>query len=427
MKPFRSSLLVAVLALLPALYLVQGCRRTQPVAGGEPGAPRLAPTVLLVSLDGFRWDYLDRYEAPTLAQLAAEGVRAERLVPSFPTKTFPNHYTLVTGLYAARHGIVANTMYDPVFDASFSLGDRAAVADGRWWGGEPLWVTVEKQGRRSGTYFWPGSEAEIQGVRPSYWVPFDDAVPAAERVAQVLAWLDLPPAERPVFLTLYFSDVDTQGHRFGPDSEEVAQAVRVVDGYLALLVEGLKARGLYDAVNLIVVSDHGMAATSSQRVLLLDDYIDLADVRIVELHPVAMLIPEAGRTEAVYDALRRTPHLAVYRKEDVPEALHYRDHRRITPLVGIAEEGWSIATRERYERNPARYDGGAHGYDHRLPSMGALFVARGPAFVEGLRVGPFANLHVYNLMAAVLGVTPAPNDGDPDAVLPLLKPAVRPP
>ncbi len=405
--------------LLAALLLLAGCQSTKPTEN----APSLQPTVVLVSIDGFRADYLDRYEAPVLARLAAEGVRAERLIPSFPTKTFPNHYTLVTGLYPEHHGIVANTMYDPDFDASFSLGNRDAVADARWWGGEPLWVTAEKQGQRAGIYFWPGSEAAIGGVRPSYWKVFDEDVPGSARVDELLGWLDRPPEERPTFLTLYFSDVDHAGHDFGPDAPQVAEAIRTVDGYLGRLVEGLKARRLYDQVNLIVVSDHGMAGTSADRVIFLDDYLDLEDVRVVDWNPVVMLRPEAGRADAVVEALRTVPHLTVYRREEVPERLHYQAHVRIPPVIGLADEGWVITSKDYFERRPTRFDGGTHGYDPELPSMGALFVARGPALARGQVVGPFANIHVYNLMAAMLGLRPAPNDGDLDAVRHVLSPA----
>lgn len=419
---------VAVLVLLafflfPLATGLTGCA-TSDTSSEEPASAQLEPTVLLVSLDGFRWDYLDRYEAPTMRRLAAEGVRAERLIPSFPTKTFPNHYTLVTGLYPEHHGIIANNMYDPKFDAWFSLGNRDAVSDGRWWGGEPIWVTMEKQGRKTATFFWPGSEAEIMGTRPSYWLPFDGDLPAADRVEQVLDWLDLPAVERPSFLTLYFSDVDHAGHDYGPDAPETAQAVANVDGYINSLVQGLEARGLFDEVNLIIVSDHGMAATSSERVLFLDDFIDLDDVLVVDYTPVAMIRPKAGRLDAVYESLQATEHARFYRKEEVPDSFHFQDHYRIPDLIGIADEGWTITTHDYFDSNPTRFDGGTHGYNNYLPSMGALFIARGPAFAQGETVGPFSNIHVYNLMAAILGLSPAPVDGSLGPVRTLLAPDV---
>ena len=411
-----SSILLAL--LLPASLVFTGCTDSEDASSAQLEAP----TVLLISLDGFRWDYLDRYEAPTMRRLASEGVRAERMIPSFPSKTFPNHYTLVTGLYPEHHGIVANTMYDPTFDAWFSLGNREAVSDGRWWGGEPLWVTMEKRGMKTATFFWPGSEAEIMGTRPSYWLPFDGDLPAADRVEQIFAWLELPAEERPSFLTLYFSDVDHAGHEFGPDAPETAEAVRAVDGYIEMLVEGLATRGLLDQINLIIVSDHGMTATSSERVIFLDDYIDLDDVMVVDYTPVAMIRPKKGKLDVVYEALQAAEHARFYRKEEVPDSFHFQDHYRIPDLIGIAEEGWSITTHDYFESNPSRLDGGTHGYNNYLPSMGALFIARGPAFVQGETVGPFSNIHVYNLMTAILGVPPASVDGSLDAVRTLLAP-----
>ncbi len=420
-RPFLLSTLSLLIVLLAANLVGQGCQNTQQAGYEQADKNRLAPTVILVSLDGFRPDYLDRYEAPTLRRLASEGVQSKGMIPSFPTKTFPNHYTVVTGLYPENHGIVANTMYDPEFEASFSMGNRAAVQDARWWGGEPIWVTLEAQGQKAAPFFWPGSEAPINGRHASYWLPFDNSMSPSARIDQVMTWLALPAAERPTFLSLYFSDVDSQGHGFGPGSEEAAQAVRDVDGYLATFVERLEAAGLYDQVNIIVVADHGMAPTSSERVVFLDDYIDMDDVQVIDYDPVAMIRPEAGKRDAVYEALKEAQHVSFYKKEDIPEALHFQAHRRIPDLVGIADEGWRISTRSYYNRNPSRFDGGTHGYDPRVESMQALFLARGPAFVEGKTVGPFANIHVYNLMATILGVDPAPNDGDLNAVQHMLK------
>ena len=254
---------------------------------GCAGPPRVAapvpettPTLVLVSLDGFRWDYLDRpgVQAPTLRWIA-EGVRAGRLVPVFPTKTFPNHYSLVTGLHPEAHGIVGNSMRDPgrLVDgqpARFSLSDRDALADSRWWGGEPIWVTAERQGVPTGTVFWPGSEAEIGGVRPGRWLPYDGEMPYAARVDTALAWLDAP--DPPRLVTLYVEAVDDAGHRYGPDAPEVGAAIARVDSALARLVDGLRQRGRLDQTSLVVVSDHGMTALSPSRVVLLDDALDLA-------------------------------------------------------------------------------------------------------------------------------------------------------
>lgn len=407
-----ASLALALVWLGSAACSVQTAER-------EPG-----PTVILVSLDGFPARLLDPAVSPTIARLAAQGVHApDGIVPVFPTKTFPNHYSIVTGLYTEHHGIVSNSMYDPVFDASFSLGDRAAVSDGRWWGGEPLWVTVETQGRIAGTYFWPGSEAEIGGVRPTYWKQFDGSVPNSARVREVLSWLDLPDDRRPSFITTYFSDVDSEIHRHGVGSAEGKQAMARVDAAVAELVAGLEARGIADQVNLVITADHGMADIAPDRVIFLDDYIDLASVRVSDWSPVAAIWPQEGDEEAVYRALTTAAMpWRVYRKGEIPERFHYRAHRRIAPIIAIADEGWSITTRDAFRI--ARFQGATHGYDHELASMRALFVARGPAFATGRTVAPFTNIHLYELLAAVLGVVPAANDGSLDSVRTVLR--VRP-
>jgi predicted AlkP superfamily pyrophosphatase or phosphodiesterase len=391
-----------------------------PVRDGVARQAASAPSpLLLISLDGFRWDYLSVHEAPNLARLAAAGVRAEAMIPVFPTKTFPNHYTIVTGLYPEHHGIVSNTMYDPAFGASFSLSARDEVENGRWWGGEPLWVTAERQGLKSATCFWPGSEAPIRGVRPTYWMRYDAGLPGEARVAQVLDWLDLPPAARPAFVTLYFSEVDHFGHEAGPLAAETAAAVRRVDGYLGQLLRGLEARGLLDTVNLVIVSDHGMVETSPERVVYLEDFVDLDRLQVIDRSPVLMAYPAPGYEAAVYAALRQAPHLQLFWKENLPARLHFRNHRRIPPLIGLADEGWSIALR-RSDRPPEAYRGGTHGYDPAIASMHSLFVAHGPAFRKGVVVGPFENVHLYNLMATVLGLVPSANDGRLDAVATLL-------
>lgn len=390
-------------------------------------ADGFAPTVILVSFDGWRADYHTRTSLPALERLMTRGVRAEALIPSFPSKTFPNHYTLVTGLYPGHHGIVANNIWDAPTGRLFTLSNRREVQDPMWWGGEPIWTTAMRAGQRAATMFWPGSEAPIAGRHPTYWQPYDERVPGSARVAQVLRWLDLPPAERPTFLALYFEDTDDAGHA-GPELPAVVDALRRSDAWMGELMAGLAARRLLDRVNVVVVSDHGMASASTDRVVVLDDYIALDDVRIVDLNPTLGLVPKEGRDEAVYQALRRAPHLSVYRKADTPAHWRYRGHPRIPPIVGVADEGWQVLTRRQLEAQ--RTQGldtvsGQHGYDPQAPSMRALFVAAGPAVREGLVVEPFENVSVYNVLVRILGLTPAPNDGDPAVVDRVLRPASR--
>src|SRR5262245_49259522 len=226
--------------------------------------------LILISLDGWRWDYDARAYTPNLRGFAARGVRAAGLIPSFPSKTFPNHYTLVTGLYPGHHGIVANSIRDPESGRTFTMNTREEVANPMWWGGEPLWNTVRRAGGRSAAFFWPGSEAPIGGTHPDYWMPYNDRQPNEERVDQVLKWLDLPPGERPWLLTLYFNDVDSAGHLYGPNSPQVQSAVQKLDGMLGRLRRGLEDRRIANDVNIVVTSDHGMSETSRRRVIVAD-------------------------------------------------------------------------------------------------------------------------------------------------------------
>ena len=409
---------VALFLLL--LVAAAGCAASDSAVGRD-----LKPTVILVSFDGWRWDYQSKAAVPNLQRLIARGVRAERLIPSFPPKTFPNHYTIVTGLYPGHHGVVANNMFDEATGRTFTNTKIEEVRDPMWWGGEPIWVTVERAGQRSASMFWVGSEAPVGGTLPSYWKAYDEDYPPTERVDQVLTWLDLPAAERPTFIALYFSDVDTAGHADGPDSEEVREAVERADGYLGRLLNGLEQRGLTDRVNIVVVSDHGMAAVSTDRVIVLDDYISLDEVVISDINPTVGLFPKPGKEDGVFQALVKAhPRLRVYRRSETPEAWHYRDHPRIPPIIGVVDEGWQIIRRttllsilERRIRPP----GGQHGYDPAVTSMHGVFVAAGPAFRQHVTVPAFENIHIYNALARALGVTPAANDGDLSVAATLLR------
>lgn len=377
------------------------------------------PTVILISLDGFRYDYLDKYAAKNLSQLTLEGVRAKWMTSVFPTLTFPNHYAIVTGLYPENSGIVNNTMYDPVFKATFSLGNRAEVQNSRWWQGEPIWVTAEIQGLRTAPIFFPGSEAAIGGIRPAFWEAYNGKIPNKKRVDDLLSRLDLPVAERPQFFSLYFSDLDDAGHNYSPDSPQVAQSVIKVDAEIGRLIEGLKLRNLYDKVNLILVSDHGMVEVKPGNIVILDDFFDTEKTeRIVWGSQLTSIFPKAGFEEEIYNGLREnsSQHFSVYRKSEIPERYHYRNHRRIAPIICLADEGWIQMSRawhakKQKENKLSNRLTGAHGYDNQLESMRAIFVAHGPAFKNGIIVEPFENINVYNIMARILELKPAKNDG----------------
>jgi predicted AlkP superfamily pyrophosphatase or phosphodiesterase len=375
-------------------------------AGQFPTPLRRDHTVLLVSLDGFRRDLLDRDAPPALNELAREGVVADWMQPSFPSLTFPNHYSIVTGLYPEHHGIVSNTMYDTAFKAGFSISGPGAT-ESRWWGGEPIWVTAEKQGMRSASFFWVGSEAAIEGVRPSIYKKYDNKVTFSERVDSVLAWLRLPDAQRPRMITLYFDEPDHTEHERGPDSPEAKAAVMKSDSAISRLVIGLRAQRMYDAVDLIVVSDHGMADISPSRTIFLTDVTDTLNVRTVDRGPIFMGWAINGDNAGLVAALRRLPHVQAWLKDSVPARFHFHDNARITPVVALAETGWMINVgRPTRNRNL-----GTHGFDNADPLMRALFIAHGPDFKSGARIPAFPNVDVYSLMTHILGLKPAPNDG----------------
>src|SRR5690606_25705510 len=357
---------------------------------------------------------------PNLSRLAAEGVRAEWMNPSYPSLTFPNHYSIVTGLRPDRHGIVHNRMHDAAL-GDFSLSDREAVGDGRWWGGEPIWITAQKAGLRSATMYWPGSEAAIGGVRPTQWRPFDKEVGSDSRVDQVLAWLDAPPGTRPAIVTLYFDVVDSAGHGHGPDSPQAHAALAEVDAALGRLRDGLASRGLLDRVNLVVVSDHGMATVAPGHAVVLEDMVTVAEAKVVSAGQVVGIVPNPGHGETVARRLLGAhERYDCWRKGELPARWHYGTHPRIPPIVCQMHEGWDAVPREYIARRPD-HARGSHGYDPALPSMRALFVARGPAFRTGARIAAFDNVDVYPLLARLLGIAPAPNDGDIAPLLPALR------
>ena len=383
------------------------------------------PTVILISFDAWRWDFHQRVPVRHLQRLMARGVRAEGLIPGFPTKTFPNHYSLVTGLYPGHHGIVANNMWDPATERSFTPTQPQTLSDPMWWGGEPIWVSAQRAGQTTAPLMWPGSQAPIGGLRPSHWIPYDGDMPGSERVSRLLAHLDRPAADRPTFLALYFEDIDEAGHRDGPDSQAVRDATIRADAYLGQLTAGLERRGLLDQVNIIVTSDHGLSATSTERVVLLDDYISLDDVIVSDINPTVGLFPKAGKEDAVYRALRNAhPRLRIYRRADTPRHWRHRNHPRVPPIVGVVDDGWQILRRSTLRDIVQRLGsdpGGQHGYDPRNLSMRGIFVAAGPAFKQGVTVPAFENVDVYNVLARILGVPAAPNDGDPRTVRRLLR------
>ncbi len=390
--------------ILSALALLAGCAT-------NPATPA-TPPLLLISMDGFRWDYCALYpaETPHLRQLAAEGCSARALIPVYPSNTFPNHYSIVTGLYPAHHGIINNEMFDPVSQTYFHSNRPASAHENRWWGGEPIWVTASKQGHPSASYFWVGSEAEIAGVRPTFWKPYDYTIPFEKRLDELAGWLRLPADQRPAVITFYLEEANSVGHKFGPGSREMAAAVKLLDGRLGAIQARLKSEGR--TVNLVIVSDHGMTPISTDRVVMLDDYLDPAFVQVDFLGSAAGLRPRDGNAQSVVRALSALPHAKAYLSSDLPAHFHVGGNARIPPVWVVPDEGWELEVRNHFKAVRPRYSKGDHGFDPALDSMHGILIAAGPSFKNGVVIDPVENIHIYNLLCAALRLTPAPNDGD---------------
>ncbi len=408
-----------------------GCATQPPARPAAQASAKPAPApLLLISIDGYRADYLQRGFSPTLASLAQDGVRAQTMQPSFPSLTFPNHYTIVTGLRPDHHGLVNNTMFDPEL-GEFSLSNRKAGADGRWWAqGTPIWETAGRQGLKTATMFWPGSEAPIHDYRPYHWLPYDGSMTPDQRVDQILSWLDAPTGERPTFLTLYFDDVDHAGHSFGPDAKQVNEAIAKVDEALARLVDGLKKRGLFDRINLIVVSDHGMAGVPAKHSVMVNKLIPLDRVQVVSLGVLAGFNAKPGYDFAKIEAKLEKPqkHMQCWDKTRIPARFAYGSNPRVPQLVCLADVGWRITTTDyvaKKLKNGGKLSLGEHGYDNTDPTMQALFVAHGPAFRQGETLPAISNVDVYPLMTRLLNVTPVKNDGNYDEIKGALKPEAQ--
>jgi predicted AlkP superfamily pyrophosphatase or phosphodiesterase len=403
--------LVIVLVWLPA--------RTQVITvdhGPNAAAQQAKPYVVLVSLDGFRYDYAQKYDAKHLLKLAAQGAIAEQgMIPSYPSLTFPNHYTLVTGLYPEHHGIVANKFYDPARKQTYANNDPGTDRDGSWYGGTPLWVLAEKQGMRSACFFWPGSEAEIDGSRPSYYLHFDDHFPDEKRIDRVIAWLQLPPAQRPHLITLYYSNVDHAGHQNGPDSPVTGAAVAHVDQVVGDLWAKLAALQL--PIDLIVVSDHGMEREQGDWVDL-SRYADLQNFTTVG--PLLYPNSEADAAKAYQQLKIKSDAFIVYRRQRVPAALHYDSNAREEDPVIVPTGPFAIRAHPTGEDRPP--ESGVHGYDPRgMPSMRALFLALGPDIRPGSKLEPFENVNVYPFIAKILGLDAPKVDGSLNVLSKILK------
>ena len=377
--------------------------------------------VLLISFDGFRADYLTKTETPNFDKLVENGVISEGMIPVFPSKTFPNHYAIATGLYPENNGLVGNSMYDPDMDLSYAIRDREQVENPAWYLGEPIWNTVEKQGKKAGTMFWVGSEAPVQGMRPTFWKKYDGKMPNTDRIDSVLNWMTLGTDQEVDFGTLYFDFTDGAGHRYGPESEEIIEAIQLADSLVGYLTAHMIEKGLDKTTNVIIVADHGMQGLSRERLVFIDDYINLDDVHLISSSPVIMLNAKPGKLEEVYDGLKEgEDHFTVYKKEDLPDRFHLQNNSRTPDITISMDLGYTMSTHEFADERPNYPSGGTHGFDNINPEMYAIFVASGPDIKSGLTIEPFENVHVFELIAYLLDLESPGTDGDLEVLKPVL-------
>ncbi|XP_069742833.1 ectonucleotide pyrophosphatase/phosphodiesterase family member 5 [Narcine bancroftii] len=384
---------------------------------GAFSLPHEQPKVLLVSFDGFRWDYIYKVPMPTFHYVMENGVHVNQVKNIFITKTFPNHYTLVTGLYAESHGIVANEMYDKVLNKSFTM-DRMDTFDPIWWeAAYPLWVTNQIKGYKSGTVMWPGTDVRIHGMYPSHYMIYNISVPFEDRVDQLIDWFR---GKQPInFGLLYWEEPDLSGHDLGPDNPLMKRIIADIDLKLGYLIAKLQKAGLWGTINLIVTSDHGMAQCSRDRIIELDQYIDHRLYRWIDFTPVSAILPKKDKYNEVYNALVNAhPNMTVYKKEDIADRFHYKHNDRIQPILLIADEGWTINQNKTF----GKFTLGDHGYDNRIRSMHPLLIAHGPAFKKNFSKESINSVDIYSLLCHLLGIDPESNNGTFQNVQELLVP-----
>ena len=388
------------------------------ITGFSPGKRKPYKNyVLLVSLDAFRWDYPDLYNTPNLDILGNDGVRAERMISSFPTNTFPNHYSIATGLYPDHHGLISNSFPAPDLGLFYRIGDREAVENPDFYGGEPMWVTAEKQGVKAASFFWVGSEAPVGGMHPTYWKKYDESVGYGERIDTIVKWLGYPEQNRPELLTLYFDEPDATSHDFGPVSAETGEVVMRLDSLIGALRNKLCSLPYGDRINLIVISDHGMASVSPEKYINLKSLVpDRMIASISGGNPVYLINPAEGKADSLLLLINRASGVRAWRKSELPSKWHYGTHPRIPEIVVVADSSWSIGTRLSASSNK-----GAHGYDNYNPDLFSIFYAAGPSFKKNYSFSELKNTDVYNLVCRILNIKPAPNDGNRKNIRKLLR------
>ena len=391
-----------LITLLLLVTFIAGCNNNQ------QNNENKQPYLIMVSLDGFRWDYTQYAKTPVLDSLAKAGVMAEALIPSFPTKTFPNHYTIATGLYPDNHGIVLNGFYAEDLKMDYNKGDKSTVGDSRFYSGEPIWTTAELQNVKSATFFWVGSEAESNGVRPTLWEKYDHHLPFEARIDSVYNWLSLPENQRPHLVMWYYHEPDAIGHDKGPRSKELVDEIEKLDTWLGDFFTKMRTLPYYNELNFIVTSDHGMGELSIDKQVILDDIIDTANLTYFDgWNPIWNLKVKAGKLDEVYSGLKNNEHIQTWYRDSIPERLHYGTNPRTYDITVVAKQYWSI-----YWSWNIGSSLGAHGYDNSFKDMYTIFYAAGPAFKKDYIAPEFENVNIYPLIAEIMELKPAKTDGE---------------
>jgi len=382
------------------------------------------PYVLLISFDGFRWDYSNRGITPNLQKMKDNGVWASSLQPTYPSKTFPNHYSIITGEYNDHHGIIANNFTNPFTNKVYKVGDTTSVRNSKWYLGEPFWTTAERQGIISASYFWPGSEQHLSYRHPTYFEIYDHHRQHKISVKGVLNWLQLPAKKRPHFITLYFHDTDDAGHKYGPNSAEVNKAIISLDSVIGLLYNGFEKIGMKDSVNVIIVSDHGMTEIYPEKSINIQKMLEGYSYKMEGEKPFVLIKPENNNFDSVYTILKRNEnHYKVYLKKDMPKYYHYSENPFIYPIIIVADLGWSLVNNKWLGSFKLRHSKGNHGYDNHQLDMHGTFIAEGPNFRKGYKTGTLWNIDIYPLLCKIFGIEPRANiDGRLDRIGFILKP-----
>lgn len=374
------------------------------------------PYVIMLSMDGFRWDYPEKAKTPTLDSIARNGIRANS-IPCFPTKTFPNHYSIVTGLYPENHGIILNEFYSYELEKKYSMHDRQAVEDADFYKGEPIWVTAEKQNVTTASYFWVGSESPVKVNKPTYWKKYDHYFPFESIIDSVIFWLDLPDNKRPHLILFYFNEPDETGHKYGPNSAEIVHKVEYLDSILGVFFNKINKLPIADQLNIIVTSDHGMCETSLSSTIYFDDYVSTEWIK--ECYggsPVYIIKSNDGFEDSTYFNLKKIQHCSVYYPNEIPEYLHYNNNINIQDFILVADSSWSIEWKNQINY----YDKGRHGYDNKNTDMHAIFYAIGPVFKKNYKHKSFENINIYSLIAEILNIEPVKTDGKLEEVSEML-------